>query len=109
MHCHYLIIPSRRSAIDRPSIADLVPWTRQSLLDTRYRWLRRRLLWLHVLARSCRGYVARDRFQEESVGCCLGKLYKDKILMVGGRRGETVALGIHGSTAELRHILDKDV
>jgi hypothetical protein len=85
---------------------------------------------LHVLARSCRGHVARDRFQDESVGCCLGKLYKDKILMVGGRRGETVALGmclisaiqpevvtgglcygagIHGPTAELRHILDKDV
>jgi hypothetical protein len=84
---------------------------------------------LHVLARSCRGN-ARDRFQEGPVRCCLGKLYKDKILLVGGRREETVALstclisaiqpeivtgglcygaGLLGPIAELRHILDGDV
>jgi hypothetical protein len=39
---------------------------------------------LHVLARPCRGHP-RDRFQEEPIGCCLGKLYKDKIPLVGDR------------------------
>ncbi|KAJ8590255.1 hypothetical protein M405DRAFT_861499 [Rhizopogon salebrosus TDB-379] len=41
-----------------------------------------------VLAADMHG----DMFQEESVGSCLGKLYKDKILMVGGSREETELL-----------------
>jgi hypothetical protein len=80
---------------------------------------------LHVLARFCRGH-AHDRFQEEPVGCCLGKLCKDKILLVGSRellwgclmsaiKPEVVTgrlcyeAGLLGPTAELRHILDGDV
>jgi hypothetical protein len=39
---------------------------------------------IHVLARSCRGH-ARDRFQEEIRRMVLGKLCKDKILLVGSR------------------------
>ncbi|KAJ8590261.1 hypothetical protein M405DRAFT_171944 [Rhizopogon salebrosus TDB-379] len=47
----------------------------------------------YILARSYCGHAC-DRFQEEPVGSCLGKLCKDnlKILLVGGRREETVLL-----------------
>jgi Zn-dependent oligopeptidase len=65
-------------------------------------------------------------FKKKSVTWCLGKLYKDKILLVGSREllwgclmsaiqpevvtgGLYYGAGLLGPTAELRQILDGDV